>query len=61
MNHYAALTIAKSIQQERLNAAEARRLQRARQRPQQSPRRTHLGELARVLLLGFRTRPEPTR
>ncbi|HSK93012.1 MAG TPA: hypothetical protein VLA76_03010 [Candidatus Angelobacter sp.] len=61
MNHIAAYAIAKSMQQDRLDAAEARRVHHARSRPDQPQRQTHFGELARVLLLGFRQRPEPTR
>lgn len=61
MNHLAAYAIAKSIQRDHLRAAEARREHHRRARPDRPQRQTRFGELARALLLGFRTRPEPTR
>jgi hypothetical protein len=59
MNHITALAIARGIQQDHLDAAEQRR--RAPIRAPQPPRPSHFGEMARVLLLGFRQRPQPSR
>ena len=61
MNHITALAIAKSIQQDRLDAAEHRRSRPVAEKPARPPRRTHFGEMARVLLMAFRRKPQPTR
>lgn len=57
MNHLTAFAIAKGIQQDRLDAAERRRHRPARApRP---PRPSHVGDMARALLRGFRRLPQP--
>lgn len=61
MNHITALAIARSIERDRLEAADARRRRARRARPQQAPRRSYLADMARALILGFRQKPEPSR
>lgn len=61
MNHITALAIAKRIQQDRLDAAELRRSRPVTAQRERPPRRTHFGEMARVLLMGFRRKAQPAR
>lgn len=60
MNHISALAIAQSIQQDRLDAARRHRHSRP-VKPTRPARRSHFGEMVRVLLMGFRHKPQPTR
>lgn len=60
MNHIQALAIAQSIQQDRLKATSRHRYSRP-VKPNRPSRRSHLGDMVRVLLTGFRHKPQPSR
>jgi hypothetical protein len=60
MNPVTALAVARSIQNDHLEAARRRRTHAATT-PVRPARPSHLAEMARVLLMGFRREPQPTR
>lgn len=60
MNHITGLAIARSIQHDRLESV--RRTSHLPPIEAERPARpTHFGEMTRVLLMGFRQMPEPSR
>ena len=61
MNHITALAVARSIERDRLEAAQGRRRQAGRTRPPRPPRRSYFADMVRALLVGFRQKPQPSR
>lgn len=61
MNHITALAVAKSINQDRLDAADRRRFARRPEKPAREQRRSHFVDMIRAYMVGYRAKPEPTR
>ncbi len=62
MNHITALAIARTIQQDRLDAAQHRRTHRDRTVTRAAAGRPHVFQrMARALFSGYRRQPAPSR
>jgi hypothetical protein len=61
MNHVTALAVARSLQQDRLLEAELKSARVQAPRPPKASRPSYFGEMAQVLVLGYRQRPAPSR
>jgi hypothetical protein len=61
MNPITALAVANSINQDRLEAAARRRQSTPLAKHERSPRPSHLMDMMRAYLVGFRAKAQPTR